>query len=255
MRTAMISDAHLQGIDDPAQHRMVAFFDGLEVDHLYILGDIFHWWWGFREAVFSEYVPILAAMHRLRRRGVAITFVPGNHDFAVGPFFDEIGVTVSTRVDVALGGDRYVLVHGDEADDAWGYWLLKTILRGRAFAAVMRAVGPAGARRIGHEICGASREHASDPRPLVAAQKAWAVRQIGAGADVVVVGHSHAPTIEPLAGGTFINLGDFARDGTWLAIGEGPPELRRFTGGDAPARPVRIVEDDAGARGWRAAGK
>ena len=133
------------------------------------------------------------------------------------------------RVEVHLGDADYVLVHGDEADSSLGYWITRKVLRGAAFAGLMRAVGPVGARRIGLGLAGASREH-GDPRSLVAAQKAWATQEIEAGAEVVVVGHSHAPTLEPLAGGTFVNLGDFARDGTWLSVGADGPELRRFHG-------------------------
>jgi UDP-2,3-diacylglucosamine hydrolase len=230
LRAAVLSDAHLQGLEDPAQHRMVALLDALETERLYLLGDLFHFWWGFRGAVMSEFVPALAALHRVTRRGVPITYVPGNHDFALGPFFkDALGVTVSSEVREVFGGRRYVMLHGDEADTSAAYALTRAVLRGPAFAALMRLSGPAGARRIGLKLAGASREHGGDPTPLIDAQKALAAEKIRAGADVVVVGHTHRPGVEALeGGGTFINLGDFHHHRTWLAITEEGHELRRW---------------------------
>lgn len=227
MHAAMISDAHLRGLRDPVQRRLVDLLDGLEAERLYILGDLFHFWWGFGDAVFSEFVPVLAALERLSRRGVAITYVPGNHDFALGPFFTrDLGVAVRSRVALRLGGERYLLVHGDEADRSPGYALTRWLLRGPAFAALMRASGPTRARRIGLRLAGSSRGHGGDSGPLVQAQKAWAIPYLQGGFDNVVMGHSHSPQIESLAGGRFINLGDFHSSGTWLAVTEEGPELR-----------------------------
>jgi len=226
---AMISDAHLQGLNDPAQAGLVALLDELQADHLYLLGDLFHFWWGFRGAVFSEFVPALAALHRVTQRGIPITYVPGNHDFALGPFFTEsLGVTVSARVDVTLGGQRFLMVHGDEADTSLSYAVTRAVLRGPAFAALMRLAGPAGSRRIGLKLAGASRDHGGDPTPLVEAQKAWAAPHLKGGVDVVVVGHSHKPGITPLEGGRFVNLGDFHHHRTWLAVDGDGIALRRW---------------------------
>lgn len=230
VRAAIVSDVHIGHIDDPHQHYFVHWLDELEADHLYLLGDIFHWWWGFRGVVLAEFVPVLAALHRVRRRGIPMTYVPGNHDFVPGPFFvDALGVSVTSRVESVWAGRRFLLVHGDEPDRSLGYRLTRRLLRGRAFSAMMGVAGPLGAQRIGNALAGGSRSMGRDrPSPrLLEAQRMWAQSRIDDGFDVVVMGHSHAPGVHALRGGTMINVGDFVRHFTWLEVNDGF-ELRRF---------------------------
>ncbi|MCB9758638.1 MAG: UDP-2,3-diacylglucosamine diphosphatase [Alphaproteobacteria bacterium] len=233
MLVAVISDVHLLGLDDPAQSDLVSLLDSLRCPTVVLLGDLFHFWWGFEGVVYADYVPVLAALHRLRQRGSELVFVPGNHDFAVGPFLREaLGARVTATLRLTLAGRRYLMVHGDEADSRPGYRIARRVLRGRPFAALMRALGPQGARRLGLSLAGASgMAHGDGPDPaLVDAQRRWAQARISAGeADVVVMGHSHAPEVRDLEGGLYVNTGDFAAQRTWLAIGD-VPALRRWAG-------------------------
>ncbi len=227
LAAAMLSDAHLQGLDDPGQVAVVRLLDGLKTERVFVLGDLFHFWWGFRGVVYAEFVPTLDALRRLVARGVDVAFVPGNHDFAIGPHFEALGVRVVSELDVTLAGRRFYCAHGDEADDGWGYRLTRSVLRGRAFGAFMAAAGPSGARRIGHALAGASRDLPPSP-DLVARQQAWGQSILRQGFDVVVCGHTHAPELTDSAHGTFVNLGGFAEDRTWLAVTQdGALELRR----------------------------
>src|SRR5690606_5817418 len=52
MRITLLSDAHLQGLDDPAQQALVGFLDRWETDRFVLCGDIFDVWWGWRRAVY-----------------------------------------------------------------------------------------------------------------------------------------------------------------------------------------------------------
>src|SRR5690606_8878586 len=97
MRITLLSDAHLQGLDDPAQQALVGFLDRWETDRFVLCGDIFDVWWGWRRAVYGAYVPLLAALHRAARRGVRLSFVPGNHDFHAGSVLrEELAVEVAS---------------------------------------------------------------------------------------------------------------------------------------------------------------
>ncbi len=226
MLAAMLSDAHLTGLGDPVQERVTTWLDGLEAEHCYVLGDLFHFWWGFEDAVLEEYRPVLSALQRLRDRGIGLTCVRGNHDFCLGPFFTEVlGATVADSVQVELGGLRYLLVHGDQPDRTLGYRLTRRVLRGRAFDRLMKGLGPGGARWLGHRLAGTSRRIGGGSGPLLEAQQAWAAEQLAGDVDVVVLGHSHVLGSWDLDGGRLINLGDFARDGAWLAVTEEAAEL------------------------------
>ncbi len=227
MRVVMISDAHLEGLDDPKQAHVVAFLDRLECDRLFILGDLFHHWWGFRGAVMSGYVPVVAALHRLRRAGVSVTYVPGNHDFAVGPVLKEdLGIEVAGPHVVDLDGVGYLVAHGDEADASLSYRLLRAVLRGSAFDGLIRALGPAGGSRLLSRLAGESRAAPAAVEPLLEAQRAWAQARMGPGVSVAVMGHLHVPAVVPVEGGTVVHLGDWVVHRSFLCVESGRGELR-----------------------------
>jgi len=225
VRAALISDLHLEGgPNDAVQRDFVTWLDQLEVDALYLMGDIFHGWWGFRDVVPARLVGTCAALERVRDRGIAIHVVPGNHDFALGPFFTELlGATVHEPGPHSFDGKVFFLAHGDEADEAPGYRITRWILRGRLFATWMRMLGPSLGWRLLDRMAGASRDHPSDPAPLRARQQDWARTHLEQGAHYVVLGHIHAPGRSE--DGRVIHLGGWGFDRTWCLIDQGEPRL------------------------------
>lgn len=230
MRVVMVSDAHLEGIGDPNQDALVRWLDALEVDRVYLLGDIFHHWWGFHGAVMNEYVPVCAALLRLKARGIGLHLVVGNHDFAAGPFFREVlGATVSGPVSVTLDGTRFLLAHGDESDTRWSYRLTRTLLRGPIFAGMMRMLGPSHGGRLLRYLAGASREHMGDLGPLIEQQRKWAVEQLQrAPLDCVVMGHIHHPEVYDVDGGSVVHSGAWIGHRTFVLVEDGVVSLRRW---------------------------
>lgn len=223
MRLVVISDAHAQGPGDPSQDSLVTWLDRLEADELVLLGDIFHHWWGFPGRLMEPYRPLCAALLRLRSRGISLRVVPGNHDFALGPFFhEELRAQVSEGpLSLVVDGRRLLLAHGDEADGSRGYRMTRALLRGRPFAALMAALGPERGWTLLARLAGSSRAHGGDPEPLVRAQQAWALPRLGAEADVVVMGHIHVPRLVPTERGLIVHLGDWVEHRTWLRIDDG----------------------------------
>lgn len=219
MRVLMISDAHLEGLDDPGQVEFVRWLDAAQADRLVLLGDLFHYWWGYPEVVWGPYVPVVAALLRARARGVSLVFVPGNHDFAVGTFLTEqVGLQVREPGVLQLGASRFLLSHGDEVDGSLGYRATCALLRGRAFGLWMRALGPVRGYALLRRLAGASRGRGAPPTALLEAQRRWADQRLGRDADVVVMGHIHVPTLERRGLGVFVNLGDWVEHRTWLEV-------------------------------------
>jgi UDP-2,3-diacylglucosamine hydrolase len=240
MRVIMVSDAHLEGLSDPNQAALVAWLDGLSVDRVFLLGDIFHHWWGYRGVVPSAYVPICAALLRLKQRGIPVVFVPGNHDFAVGDFLrQDVGLDVRSAHHQDLDGARFYLAHGDEADQTLGYRLTRAVLRGPVFAGLMRVLGPVRGERLLRRLAGSSRHHPADVDSLLEAQQRWADQFLSEGADVVVMGHVHMPALVRRSSGLVVHLGDWVEHRSFLEVDEGRPRLFRI---EADGARVEIPE-------------
>ena len=77
--TYFVSDVHL-GLDvkDPAgrERRFVSFLNGLpqNTDALYLLGDIWDFWYEYRDVVPKGYIRVFSALQSLMDRGVKIYF-------------------------------------------------------------------------------------------------------------------------------------------------------------------------------------
>lgn len=215
MRIVVLSDAHLTGPNDPAQADLLAFLADLRADRVVFGGDVFHAWWGW-PTVQPRYAPVVAAIAALRDRGVAVTWIPGNHDFALGPVLRPL-VEIVPVFRVSIGGLRWQIAHGDEGDGTPSYRLTRRLLRGRPFAAAMRALGPSRGERLLDRLAGASRDHGGPPEPLVAGQRAWARERL-AGCDAVALGHSHALGVVTEDAGAIVHLGDWGAQRSWLEL-------------------------------------
>ncbi|MDG1481039.1 MAG: UDP-2,3-diacylglucosamine diphosphatase [Myxococcota bacterium] len=244
MRVVVVSDAHLVGLDDPNQALLVRWLDALltvGLDELILLGDIFHHWWGFSGVVMTDYVPICAALLRVKAAGVTIRFVPGNHDFHVGDYFSKtLEAEVTGPVRLTLSGRSFFLAHGDEADTSWRYTLTRTILRGALFAGIMRLLGPVLGGAFLQKLAGSSRDHMGDQQRLLERQREWATPHLQAGAEFVVMGHVHWPGVVAMPEGTVVHLGDWVSHHTFLLIESGEVSLRGLVELQKPlGEPVR----------------
>ncbi len=118
-RSAFISDVHL-GTPDCKADYLLDFLRQLRCEKLYLVGDIIdmealtrrHWWHPQHSAVIAE---VLA----LARRGVEVTYIPGNHDAPLralqGQNFGGVRIALDAVHDGA-DGRRYRVSHGDEFD-------------------------------------------------------------------------------------------------------------------------------------------
>lgn len=116
MTTLIISDLHLSA-DRPDITACFLHFmqqETLDIDALYVLGDLFEMWIGDDDdSVFHQ--QIKQAFCQLTDRGIPCYFIHGNRDFLIGPRFSaETGVTLLPEHTVIdLYGTPTLLLHGD----------------------------------------------------------------------------------------------------------------------------------------------
>ena len=93
MKDIFLADAHLRRPGDTNYQKLLEFIGSLEGNTrtLYLLGDIFEFWVGYRHVVFTAYLPLLEALRRLRKTGTEIVFI----ETGIGLFENaEIACTV-----------------------------------------------------------------------------------------------------------------------------------------------------------------
>ena len=84
-----ISDAHIgQSLKGPGygEKHLVMFLDDISesAESLFILGDLFDFWFEYRCAIRPDYFAALFALKSLGLRGVRVFYLAGNHDFDAG---------------------------------------------------------------------------------------------------------------------------------------------------------------------------
>lgn len=225
-KTLIFSDVHLKAIpeDRPRHQEFVDFlhrFSPDEFECVICLGDLFDFWFEYRNVIFSDFFEVLRAFAGLRDAGIALHLVCGNHDFWGGRFLrDELGFNIHPDVMEHQFGDlRARLVHGDGINpEDWRYRAYKKIARNPFVIGAFRCIHPDWAMAIARGVSHGSRTYLGTKNPYTGPE-ATSLRRYATGvlergeADVVFCGHAHAPAFEtiatPTGEGLYINTGDW----------------------------------------------
>ena len=241
-----ISDAHLGAEEKEKEklkeERLVSFLDGIKGDgeSLYILGDMFEFWFEYKDVMPKDHFRVLAKLRELVDRGMKVTYVVGNHDFWLGDFLTkQIGIKIfKDPIEVTHQGKKIFVAHGDGlAKKDSGYRILKKILRNRVNIFLYRQIPPDISYPLAKFVAGKSRAQA-DRREAgyLEDYKSFAREKIGQGFDAVILAHTHIPTLENLSadsanpprGGTYLNIGDWFKHFTYGRLVGGKFYLEKF---------------------------
>lgn len=205
------SDIHLgAGEDNEArenERRFVEWLDrmGREAEAIYLVGDIFDFWFEYRRVVPSGFVRVLGKLAGLADRGIRVIFFTGNHDMWTGDCLArECGLEIHTEPQLlTLCGQRIFVAHGDnlQIHDRPLLRLLNRIFRSRALRWFFsRAIHPDFFVRFGRWWSGRSRKshrlaESSDntalTEPLIAFARSYAAARPDLCVDHFVFGHMH----------------------------------------------------------------
>jgi UDP-2,3-diacylglucosamine hydrolase len=180
---------------------------------LFVLGDLFDFWFEYRHAIPKRFVRVLLALGELRRHGIPVSYVGGNHDFWIGDYLRrELDVSFSDRaMPLTLQGRRVMLAHGDGIGPGdSGYKLLKSVLRHPLSRWLYGWIHPDVGIPIASAMSHGSRRHA--PRRLRSNEELE--HSLGGpffaeGYDGVVLGHFHRGVHRRENGRDFLILGDW----------------------------------------------
>jgi len=116
-----LSDAHLGSrlVENPREHeqKLVRWLEQVrrDAEAIYLLGDIFDFWFEYKTVVPKGFVRFLGKLAELSDQGIEIHFFTGNHDiWTFGYLEEEIGMKVHREsLTVKLGNKLFYLAHGD----------------------------------------------------------------------------------------------------------------------------------------------
>ncbi len=221
MTSFFISDLHF-GLLDREQEilRERKFVEFLEfckgrTDKLFILGDLFDYWFEYKRVVQKGYFRTFTALQDLVKHNIEVHYFIGNHDFMHRDFFEkEIGAIVhEDAIEIDLDGKKFFLGHGDGlvANDL-GYKILKKILRNKSLQKMYSIFHPDFGIWLASASSHKSRGYTSEKSyGEVDGLFETAKKKIEMGSDYVLFGHSHIEINENYKHGQYINLG------TWLS--------------------------------------
>lgn len=116
-----LSDAHLGSLAIPhgrtQERRLVNFLDSIKhkAQAVYLLGDIFDFWFEYKNVVPKGYTRLLGKISELTDMGVEVHYFYGNHDLWQHDYFEkECGMIIHRHSEVVELYDKvFFLGHGD----------------------------------------------------------------------------------------------------------------------------------------------
>lgn len=238
------SDVHL-GHGDTAFSRererlFVRWLDEVsaDADAIYLLGDIFDFWFEWGRVVPAGFVRLLGKLAELTDRGIEIHFFTGNHDMWQNGYLErECGVHLHFAPErVELAGRRMLLAHGDNINvgDKRVLRFMNGVFRSRIIRWLFaRLVHPDLSMRFGLWWSGSSRKSHGIKQPFAVAAEPL-VRYAeeypeSEGIDTFVFGHIHCAEHHAGSRADVWFLGEWLADPVYGVLdGEGRFSLRKY---------------------------
>jgi UDP-2,3-diacylglucosamine hydrolase len=159
------------------EKRFVKWLDSIKDDAkvLYLLGDIFDFWFEYKEVVPRGFTRFLGKMAELSDSGTEIHFFTGNHDIWVFDYLPkEIGVIVHKKpLLTEIYGKFFYLAHGDGLyDNSTSFKCLRWIFHNRICQTLFGAIPPSWGVALAHSYAQHSRKKdISNPSPYFGEDK------------------------------------------------------------------------------------
>ncbi|MDX2135008.1 MAG: UDP-2,3-diacylglucosamine diphosphatase [Saprospiraceae bacterium] len=225
-KTYFASDFHL-GVDARTTSRererqLVQWLDfaARDAEAIYLVGDLFEFWFEYRSVVPKGFTRFLGKLAELRDAGLPLHVFTGNHDlWMFGYFQDELGIPVYHQsMQTAIGGKNFFIGHGDGlGPNDYGYKRMKKVFAHPAAQWLFRRIHPDWGAALARIASQTSRAAApAEERAWMGDDREWLVQyclrkvEQGVPADYFVFGHRHLPIDYRLPNGArYINLGEW----------------------------------------------
>jgi UDP-2,3-diacylglucosamine hydrolase len=240
-----LSDFHLGAPDHASSLKrekcIVQFLSTIEQDAegIFIVGDLFDFWFEYKTVVPKGYVRILGKLAELTDRGIPVYFFTGNHDMWMSGYFEkELNIPVYHEPkQFNFAGRKFLIGHGDglgPGDE--GYKFIKKVFRNRLCRWLFGALHPSWGMGLANYFSRKSRQATgSTDEHFLGADKEWLIIYCKETLekehfDYFVFGHRHLPIDFKLNNNSrYINLGDWIRYNSYAVFDGVEVELKYFS--------------------------
>lgn len=222
-----LSDFHLGAPNAEAslvrEKKIIRFLDSIKADaaEIFIVGDLFDFWYEYKKVVPKGYVRILGKLAELTDAGIPIHFFVGNHDMWMRDYFQkELNIPVYFEpAPFEFNGQQFLIGHGDGLGPGdKGYKFIKKIFRNKACQWLFGILPPRIGMGIAHYFSRKSRAQTgqTDER-FLGEENEWLIQYSKdvlktAHYDYLIFGHRHLPIDFKINDQSrYINLGDWIK--------------------------------------------
>lgn len=238
-----ISDAHLgSGSDSPERERQLCrFLDGIRDDcgMLFLLGDIFDFWFSYRYTVPRGHTRLIGKLAELSDGGVEIHYFIGNHDMWMFDYLErEVGAVMHSDPEVfGIDGRRFLIGHGDGLGHLDPHYdRLRGIFRSKLNQRLFAMLPPSWTFPIAMRWSESNKaKHAredtlhylgDDREGIVVYCRQRMQREHF---DYCIFGHRHTPLVMPLSENcTYVNTGDWLLNRNYAVYSPQTHAIRLF---------------------------
>ena len=238
------SDNHLGAPTPEAskerEAKFVRWLDTIKADAgaIFLLGDLFDFWFEYRTVVPKGFVRTLGKLAELRDSGIAIYFFVGNHDLWMDDYFEkELNIPVFHRPqEVESCSKRFLIGHGDGLGPGdKGYKRMKKVFTNPFCKWLFRWLHPDIGVRLAQYLSVKNKMISGDEDVhFLGEDKEWLVQYCKRKLetthyDYFLFGHRHLPMTIDLDGkATYINTGDWIHYYTYAVFDGKETKLMNF---------------------------
>ncbi|MFZ7115911.1 MAG: UDP-2,3-diacylglucosamine diphosphatase [Bacteroidota bacterium] len=202
------------------EKKIVKWLDTIKSDaeEIYLLGDVFDFWFEYKTVVPRGYVRLLGKIAELSDSGIKIHYFTGNHDMWTFDYLEkELNVTIyRAPIEINYNNRSFYIGHGDGLGPGdHGYKFIKKVFASKVCQWLFARLHPNFGIGIANYFSKKSRiATGTSDEKFLGDEKEWLViysKEILAKKhfDYLIFGHRHLPLDIKIDSSRYINLGDW----------------------------------------------
>jgi len=213
-----------------------------EAQTIFLVGDIFDFWFEYRQAIPKGYIRLQGKLAELIDSGIQIIFFTGNHDmWMFGYFTEELGIPVfRDPIEFTVNNKKFYVGHGDglgPGDRIYKIW--KKVFRNKIAQFLFGVIHPDIGIGFANYCSRNSRIKQTHKEPGFLGEDEWLwqyskEKEKEAHRDFYIFGHRHLPlNVEVSKDSRYINLGEWVNHQTYAVFDGNELLLKEFEKGSS----------------------